>query len=54
VPQRAAPVWVNREATSDYQKPRLDSAGHDGTVLVASSGTSRRYVLVPDVDSRFG
>jgi hypothetical protein len=40
--------------TSDYQKPLLDGAGHDGTLLVTNSGTSRHYVLMPDVGGCFG
>ena len=39
---------------SDYEKSLLDSAGHDGTLLMASADTSRQYVLVPDVGGCFG
>jgi hypothetical protein len=40
--------------SSDYQKPLPDSAGHDGTLRLTSSDTSRQYVLVLDVDGCFG
>ena len=39
---------------SDYQKLLPDGAGHDGTLLLTSSDTSRQYVLVLDVDGCFG
>jgi hypothetical protein len=38
---------------SDYQKPLPDSAGHDGTLSLTSSDTSRQYVLAPNVDGCF-
>lgn len=39
--------------SSDYQKRLPDSAGHDGTVLLTRSDTSRQYVLLPDGDGCF-
>jgi hypothetical protein len=39
--------------TSDYQEPQPDGAGYDRTLHLISADTSRRYVLVPDVDGCF-